>query len=194
MAVPQEIVAAPLKIYLAPVGTAFPDVDTAPAVQWELLGTSGTKNYDEEGVTVEHPQTIEGWRAAGTTGQRKAFRTEEDLLIGLTLVDLSAAHYAAVMNNATVTHTNPGSSIPGTDEFPLLRGLTVATFALLARGVSPADNTLAAQYEVPLCYEAGSPSPVFTKGTPAGLAVQFAALEDSSAGFGTLVIQTDEAS
>jgi hypothetical protein len=194
MAAPQEIVAAPLAIYLAPVGTAFPLVDATPAVTWELLGTSGTKNYGDEGVTVTHGQSVEEWRPAGGTGARKAFRTEESLVIEAVLVDLDAAHYAKVLDDATVTHTNPSSGVPGTDEFSTQRGLDVQEFALLARGVSPADNTLAAQYEVPRVYQAGEPAPVYVKGTPAGLAVSFAALEDDSAGFGTLVIQTDAAS
>jgi hypothetical protein len=194
MAAPQEIIAAPLEIYLAPVGTAFPLVDAAPAVAWELIGTSGDKNYEADGVTVTHGQSVEEWRAAGTTGARKAFRTEESLMIEVTLVDLSAAQYARIMDDATVTQTSPGVGVPGQDEFSLLRGLDVQEFALLARGVSPADNTLAAQYEVPRVYMNGEPAPVFTKGAPAGLALSFSALEDTSAGFGTLTIQTDPAS
>jgi hypothetical protein len=194
MAAPQEIVAAPFAVYLAPVGTAFPDVDTSPSGTWELLGTSGTKSYGDEGVTVTHSQSVEGWRPAGGTGARKAFRSEEDLAIEFVVVDLSAAAYAKVLDDATVTHTNPGVGTPGTDEFAFLRGLDVQEFALLARGVSPADNLLASQYEVPRVYQGGEPAPVHTKGTPAGLSVTFMALEDDSAGFGTLVIQTDEAS
>lgn len=194
MAAPHELVAAPLTVWLAPVATAFPDVDEAPAVAWEKLGTSGDKNLTEDGVTVTHDQTVVAWRPAGSTAARKAFRTEESLMIEFTLADISAAQYARILNDAAITQTAAGAGTPGTDEFDLLQGLDVTRFALLARGVSPADNDLAAQYEVPICYQGASPAPVFRKGEPAGLACQFIALEDDSAGFGQLVIQTAEAS
>lgn len=190
MGAPHEIVAAPLTVYVAALGTAFPDVDEAPVAAWLKLGTSGDKNYSEDGVTVTHEQTIEVFRPAGGTAARKAFRTEEGLLIEFTLVDISAAQYAKVLNNATVTQTAAGAGTPGTDKFDLLQGLDVAAFALLARGKSPADNALSAQYQVPKVYQAASPAPAYVKGTPAGLAIQFAALDDSVDAFGELVIQT----
>src|SRR3546814_5012065 len=48
---------------------------------------------------------------------------------------------------------------------------------------------------VPRCYQSGSASPVFNKGVPAGIALQWAALEDLDATsdderFGRLVAQT----
>lgn len=192
MSAPHEIVAAPLTVWLAPVGFAFPDVDETPipTMGWEKLGTSGDKNYDEDGVTVTHGQTIEVFRPAGSTAARKAWRTEEELLIGFTLVDLSAAQYARVLNDVTVTQTAAAAGVPGTDAFPLLQGLDVTLFALLARGASPANNALTAQYEVPIVYQAESPEPVWKKGEPAGLAIQFAALLHDTLGFGKLRVQT----
>lgn len=194
MPAPHEVVAAPYTIYLAPIGTAFPDVDEAPAVAWDLLGTSGDENYDEAGVTVTHSQTVEPWTPVGTTAPRKAFRTSEGLSIGFTLVDTSAAQYARILNDATVTQTPPGAGTPGTDEFDLLQGLVVAQFALLARGMSPANNLLAAQYEVPIVYQGAEPAPVFEKGVPAGLECEFMVLKHDSLGIGKLVIQTAVAS
>ena len=37
------------------------------------------------------------------------------------------------------------------------------------------------QYCVPRCFQSGAPAPVFRKGEPAGLALQFEVLEDLSA-------------
>lgn len=189
-----EIVAAPLEIWLAPVNTAFPEVDTAPAGPWAKLGTSGDKNYTEAGVSVTHSQTINTFRPAGSTAARKAWRTAEELLIDFELVDLSSAQYAKVLNNATVSQEAAGIGDPGQDDFNLLQGVDVALFALLARGLSTYDASLAAQYQVPIVYQAASPKPVFMKGNPAGLAIQFAALEDDTLGFGKLVIETHVAS
>lgn len=189
-----EIVAAPLTVWLAATGTAFPDIDADPTTPWVKLGTSGTKNYDEKGVTITHDAKYETFTPAGSTAPRKAFRTSESLLIELDLVDLTAAQYAQILNDASVTDTSAGVGQAGQSSFDLLQGTTVSLFALLARGVSPHDPSMNAQYQVPIVYQATAPKPVFMKGTPASLACQFAALEDDTDGFGTLVIQTADAS
>lgn len=194
MAAPYEIVAAPLTVWVAPTGTSFPLVDATPSGSWTKLGTSGTKNYDEDGVTVQHGQDISKFVSAGGTGPRKAFRTDEEFTIGFTLVDLAPDQYAKILNDATVTTTAAGVGTPGQKAFDLQRGLTVKQFALLARGTSTVLDTLACQYQVPLAIEQGEPSPVFEKGEPAGLELEFCALEDATLGFGKLVIQTAVAS
>lgn len=187
MAAPFEIIVAPLTVWVAPVGTAFPLTNAAPAGTWFKLGSSGTKSYDSKGVTVTHNETLGKFVPAGGTAARKAFRSEEQFLLEFELVDLSIAQYAKVLNNATV-NTTVGP--PATQDIDLLQGLTVATFALIARGVSPVADTLPSQYQVPLCYEAASPSIVYSKSAPAALDVQFEALEDATLGFGKLLVQT----
>jgi len=67
--------------------------------------------------------------------------------------------------------------------------------ALLVRGnVSGYGDGFKSQYEIPVCFQSGSPEPVYTKGEPAGLALEFTALEDPAAAtpdmrFGRLVMQ-----
>jgi hypothetical protein len=190
MAAPFEIVASPLTVWLAPVGTAFPDVSQAPAVAWVKLGTSGDKNYRDDGVTVSHEQEIEVFRPAGGTGARKAWRTEEDFSIEFELVDLTPEQYAKVLNDATVSTVAPGALIGGAKTIPLQQGRNVATFAMIARGLSPTNDSFASQYQVPLCYQSENPEPVYNKDEPAGLAIKFSALEDATLGFGKLVLQT----
>lgn len=192
---PFEVIAHPLTLWLAPVGTAFPDVSEDPDASWTLVGTSGDENYDEEGVTVSHEQTVEEWTPAGSTGPRKAFRTGERLVIGVTVADISAAQYAQALNNATITQDAPGAGTAGVDRFGLTQGHDVAVFALLARGKSPADDQFEAQYQVPRVFQGANPEPQYQKGEPAGLALEFVALEDLNASadaerFGELVIQT----
>src|SRR4051812_15829673 len=98
MAAPYEIIVAPLTVYVAPVGTAFPAVNAAPGGSWFKLGTNGTKNYDEKGVTVTHSESLATFTPAGGTAARKAFRTQESLTIEFELVDLTIEQYAKVLN------------------------------------------------------------------------------------------------
>lgn len=106
---PYEIIGTPLVLYFAPEGTVFPALGTEPPEPWVKVGTNGAANYDDTGVTVEHSQTIEVARPAGTTGAVKAWRTEENMMIGVTLWDLTLEQYAAALNDATVNTTAAGA-------------------------------------------------------------------------------------
>lgn len=181
MGEPYEIIMAPYEVYLAPVGTAFPDVDETPAAAWKLLGKSGADNMEEGGVSVVNGQTLVSKRTAGSTGPVKVGRTEEELTLGLTVYDMTAEQYALALNNATVTDTAAGAGTPGTRSIPLRQGRSVSLFALLCRGVSPYDDSMVAQYQVPKVYQSDNPSPVFSKGDAAGLKLTFNALEDLDA-------------
>lgn len=194
-AAPFEIVAAPFSVYWAPVGEAFPDVDEVPGGNWALIGTSGDRDYTPDGVAIVFSQTIEKIRGAGSTGPRKATRTEEDLMVRFSVFDnLLAAQRLAHNNNAIAT-TAAGSGTPGFKEIPVYKGLDVAQLALLARGPSPEANAAwQQQLEIPVCYQSGSPEPVFNKAGAAGMALEFTALEDPNAAtsadrFGRLVQQ-----
>src|SRR5687768_5399736 len=134
---PFEIIAAPATIWLAPTGTAYPNIDAAPAGTWVKVGTTGDLNYDEEGVSILHGQALEYFRSLGSTGPRKAFRSEEELVIALTLVDVSLEQYALALNHNTVTADAPGAGDAGDKIIGLSRGLTVTRKALLVRGPSP---------------------------------------------------------
>lgn len=191
---PFSLIVGPFEVYLAPVGTAFPDVDTAPGVAWSLLG-EGSKDITEDGVTVTHDQNIEhdNFRGLGTTGSRKAVRTSEDLMIEFTLANLTLEQYSYAMNGASVVSTPAGSGTPGTRSIALHQGADVATFAMLVRGPSAYGDGWNCQYQVPRCYQSDNPAPQFNKGEPAGLKFAFRALEDSDAApgeeFGVLVMQ-----
>lgn len=200
MPAPFEIIAAPFTLYWAPTGEAFPDVDEVPAGNWAKVGTSGDLNYTEAGVRITHEQNVEEFRALGSTGPRKVFRTSESLLISLELADLSLAQYRLTMNQNVVASTAAGSGTPGFDTLNLYRGLDVNLIALLVRGdVSPFGSGWKMQYEVPFVYEASSPELVMTKGPdPAMLALEFRAVEDAGAAsnaerFGRLIAQDADA-
>lgn len=196
MAQPYEILAAPLEVWLAAYGEAFPDPgDASPGGNWELLGVNGADNQGDEGLTIEHQQTINIFRGGKSTAPLKAWRTEEGLRIAVTLFDVSLETYAKAINDATVTDSSPGSSSIGTREVNLHQGSQVAVFALLARGEhSPYGDDWALQYQVPKVYQSANPAPVYRKGQPAGLAFEFMALADLDAAtederFGQLIVQ-----
>jgi len=192
---PYEIVAQPFTLWIAPVGTAFPDVDTVPPGPWAKIGTSGDLNYSEDGVTVSLSQSIELWRALGSTGPRKAFRPEEELRISMQLADLTLEQVAAALNSNAVATVAAGAGTPGYKKVGLSRGTGVVSKALLVRGgLSPYGDTWAMQFEVPVAVEAAEPELVFVKGEPALVALEFVAIEDPDAAtaderFGRLIAQ-----
>lgn len=191
MSAPFEIIAAPLELYAAPTGTDFPAVDEEPAAEWKIVGKSGTRNYDEDGVTVTHSQTISAFTPAGATVPRKVWRTEEGLVIAVNIADLSTEVYAKALNEAVVTTVAASATKAGEKSIKMFRGLQVATFALLARGLSPEDESMFAQYEVPIVYQ-GSDSIEITyrKGEPAMVSLEFTALSDDTGDFGTYRVGT----
>ncbi|OLF81278.1 hypothetical protein AWH62_00970 [Maricaulis sp. W15] len=192
---PFEIIAGPIEAYIAPVGTAFPAIDAAPAGPWALIGATGSENYDEQGVKIAHSQDVKAFKSLGLTGAKKAFRENEGLTVGFTLFDLQLEQYSLALAGTTVATTAAGVGTAGSKALPFYRGHDVALHALLLRGAySPYGDAMNLQYQMPVCYLNSSPEPVFKKGDPAGLAFEYMALVDPSAAtaaarFGQLVIQ-----
>lgn len=180
---PFEIIGAPLTLWAAPVGTAFPTIAAAPGAGWIKIGTNGDRSYENGGITVTHGKSYDKVRTAGASGPIKAFLSEEDLMFGVTLLDLTLEQYQLALNGNTVTTVAPAAGEPGTKKIGLSEDVgRTKEYALLARGLSPYDEALAMQYCVPRCYQSGAPAPVFRKGgTGAGLALTFEALEDLAA-------------
>lgn len=196
---PYEIVAQPFTLWVAPVGTDFPLIDADPESPWTKIGTSGDLNYSEDGVTITHNQTVEVWRALGSTGPRKAFRTEEELHISLSLADVSLEQYTLAMNGNSVATEAAGPGTAGYKTLALSRGLDVQQRALLIRGAgaSPYGADWNMQYEVPVAVQIGEPEVVYVKGEPALISLEYQALEDPDATetterFGRLIAQNTE--
>ncbi len=195
---PFEVLGAPFTLWIAAVGATFPNIDAAPNGSWTKVGSSGTLNYDDAGVTVTHSQAMNFFRAAGDAGSRKVFRTEEDFKIALMLADMTLEQYRLAINSNTVTTTAASMVTAGQKVIGLSRGLSVATVALLARGPSPYMDDGHAQFEVPYAVQTGNPAPVFRKGQASLLALEWTALVDPNAAteyerFGRLRAQTADA-
>ncbi|KKL56636.1 hypothetical protein LCGC14_2243430 [marine sediment metagenome] len=188
----RNIVNGPLSLYFAAVGTAFPLVDDDPPTGFTLIGTSGAKNYTEDGVSAAFNQSIEVFRGLGSTTALKAFRTEEDLVISVQMADLTLAEARRALNENAVTNTPAASGVPGTDEIRLDRGVDVNTIALLVRGIGKSAQFEGGnlQFEFDKVYEAASQEMTFVKGEPAGVLLEFHALEDDSGNVGRWFNQT----
>lgn len=174
---PYEVICAPYVAYVAPTGTTFPNLNTAPATPWTTLGTAGSKSYIDTGVTVTHAQTIGTFVPGGSTAIRKAWRQTEELTVAFELADLSVAQYSLIMNNAVVAAQAATGGAPGDNHFEVLRGVQVTALALLVRGISPYNEAYSAQYEIPAAYNAGTPAPRFSKQGPATLVTEWHAYE-----------------
>lgn len=191
---PYEIIGAPLTVWLGPVGTAFPLVNAEPSVSWVMVGTRGDRNYSGEGVTVAHQRTFQKARPAGATGPVKAWLDEEELMFRLVLWDISLEQYHRALSSNTLSTVAAGTGTAGYKKLGLSHGAGVQEYALLARGVSPYDEAMVAQYEVPRCYQSGNPEPTYRKGVPSGLALEWTALEHLAASssqerFGRIIAQ-----
>lgn len=188
---PFNIIVAPFDVYIAPTGTAFPDVNEEPADPWAKLGSNGNLEYSDDGVHVFFDETVDYHRFLGSTGPRKATRSEESLRIEFELNDLSVEGFAAALGQTATTAAGP----PAVKTMPLYRGFAVTEYAVLVRGPSPYMANGAAQYQIPVAVVSSSAEVVYNKTDPAGLAIQIQALEDPDAAtsgdrFGTLVAQT----
>ncbi len=192
---PYEIIAAPFEVYWAVVGTTFPLIDATPSASWTKVGSSGSLNYmDSEGVKVSHSQKMTLFRALGDAGSRKTFRTEEDLLIALTLADVTLEQYQHALNRNAITTSAASSGVAGFKKIGMSRGFSVDTVALLVRGPSPYGDQMNLQFEVPRAAQTGNPQVVMKKDTPIGLALEWTALVDPNAAsvaerFGRIVAQ-----
>jgi hypothetical protein len=169
----QELIGAPLTLFLAPVGTPFPEYDDPEASfdgAWVKVGVSGDRSYTDDGVVVDLTQTIEMFTPAGGTLPRKVWRTEESVDITVNVADMRLEALSNALNQNEVDSDTDFKSIP------LLRGIDVTEYALLARGLSAYDQG-ASQIQVPRCYQSAEPSITFNKGVAASAELTFAALD-----------------
>lgn len=173
MTAPEELLAVPFNIYLAAAETEEPALDASVPVGWTLLGQLGNDEYDEDGITVTHEQTIEYFRGLGSTIPIKAFRSQEGLTLGVVVRDVSMETYAKILDDASIIE-----DVNGGESVQLYRGYNVGAFALLMRSADgPYGEGRPMHFWIPKVVQSGNPAPVFKKGTPAGLALTFTAMK-----------------
>ena len=192
---PFEIVMAPVDVFLANEGEAWPTADQAVSGNWMPLGTAGKRNQSEGGVTLTHGQTLKEHFTTGSSGPVKVVRTGEELTIDVEIEDLTLEQYAKALNNAGLYTIAQAAGVAGAKVMPLRQGFDVATFALLLRAPSPYGDGMNMQYQFPKVYQSASPAVKFNaNGDAATLKFTFKALEDPNADsdamrFGSVVAQ-----
>ncbi len=174
------------RMYIAPVGTAFPNVNDNPSNTWVDLGDT------QDGVDVDLNDKIELTHTDQRTGPVKPTRTEETAKIKTKLAEATLENLANALG-VSVTNTDPGSGTIGKREIPLYRGAVVTEYALLFRGGSP-YGPYNAQYQVPRAYFTLD-ALKYEKGKNLALPISIEMLEDLNAAtaserFGKLVAQS----
>jgi len=167
---PHEVIGSPFSVYFGATGLARPVLGVAPGGGWTLLGTNGNRSYSEEGVRVNAPQAFNYFRGLGSAAPLKAFRSEEDVIIQVTLADLTLEQLLHVFNQNTVADD------VGRKTLPLSRGLTVATGALLVRGPSPYMDDGDSQWWLPLVCNVSSPEIVHRRDNATTYALEWRAM------------------
>ena len=152
---------------------------------WQSIGYTDQCDLDEAGVTVAHEQSLTAIRCGGSPGVTKYVRDTEDLTVSFAVQDLTLPAYNLAMDKIGVLESANTGGV-GWKSIDLERPSQPATYAIVGRGqgMSPyvEDHQGHIQYWIPWCVQAGSPQPVFTRGSAAMLAFEFKAMEDRTPG------------
>lgn len=169
MPAPYEVIVGPAEVYVAPVGEAFPDVDTAPGGNWDLVGTLGSENYAESGVLVRSPRNTNPINVLGSTVPRKHVITTTGLEIEFDVIDASAEQVTLGygVDPADIVDDAAGVGTPGTRSFDIPTSPIPFQRAVLVRiDQSPYGEGLKSQLQIPAANQLGNAEGGFTKGDP----------------------------
>lgn len=183
---PFSVMAGAFTAYVAIDGTIEPlNLSATPTTPWAVLGVNGSKDYDEDGITISPDDTREVFRGLGGTGIRKQWRTEEDLTAGFKVYDATPEHVAKVFGTTLIT-TATAVATSASKAAPLKRGQLVSTMALLLRGDGggPYADGQPAQFWFPRVSVGDIGELVSAKGTPMGTELTFEVWDHETLGFG----------
>lgn len=162
---PYEIFVAPCDIYIAPVGEGFPAIDVTPAGNWLLLGTLGSDNITDEGVTLRRTVTHHMIRSLGSTAPRKATVSETGFEVEFTVMDQNADFHALGLGALPSDVASGG----GEDSFSLPDEIQPTQRAVLIRTAqSPAGAIGNTDWRIYAAVQVGSAELVFRKDAPLG--------------------------
>jgi len=180
---PFELIMSPADVYVALEGETPPAIDAVPGGNWVSLGIAGKRNQAPAGVKIAHTDTLKFAKTAGSTGNVKAARTDEETTIEALIEDLTLETYARAMNLAGIREVAAATGVAGYKSFGGKQGYDVQAFSLLVRvPASPYGDGLNMQWYFPKVVENGAISMAFDgEGSVAGLAMKYVALEDPNA-------------
>ena len=171
---PYQLLIGAGTLYIAPSGTAKPDLEDAPGVGWRALGeTDGGVKIIKTRKRVKHSSDQR-------TGAIAASQEEEGATVETNLQDSTLENLADVLDGI-VTDVAPGSGSIGYRKVGMYSGPEVEEHALLFRGKSPYGANMPAQYYVPRGYMDDDVGREFKKGEKSLIPVKFEVLEDLDA-------------
>jgi len=180
------------KLYVAPLSAGVAEAEDAvnvtPSGNWVELGeTDGDQSVQRTGALTYFSDNDH-------TGNRKAVRPEEGMIISATLVNLTLEQRAYVLSMAQSDITTAAGP-PAIKSMPNKRGFIPTVYSLILKGtVDSPYGALPAQYYIPMGVFDGEPTEVRAKDGRPGLEFAFTALEDTaqSSGeeFGIMTAQT----
>jgi hypothetical protein len=176
---PFEQLTGALKIHIAPYGEAIPEVQAAPTGNWTELGAT---DGDQK---LKHGNKITWFRDNDHQGLVKGIRTEEEITISATLVDLTLEKYARIISSVgSVVETINASSVTQRT-LPMKRGPNLTEYAVLFRGdtISP-YGVFPGMYVFPKAVVSSEPTPTFGKDKRAALDFDMTVLEDDAQSLG----------
>ena len=169
---PYEIIVGVGHVYLAPVGTAFPDTDETPGAYWLDLGCT-----DDDGVTVSHIREYdEHFKGCSPQVQKVTLNSARDE-IAFNLAEITPQRYARLLDDAAVVAVAAASGTPGTQYFRIAPNSTPAQYACLIRGASPLSDA-DAQYEYARVSVSDTVEVQYSKADASTLSVKLSAFED----------------
>lgn len=184
---PYEVIHGPGRLYLAPVGTAFPAVNASPGISWVDLG----RTHDDQSLKFDGDLVY--FRDNDHQGYIKAVRPEEAITLTVTVIGLTLEIYAAVMDRAADVATVTGP--PAIKTMPLKRGYIPNEYALLYKGSAWSPyGAFPGQYELFRVVVESVGEAVYKKEEPVGLEIVLSVIENDSVtdadSLGRVVVQT----
>jgi len=167
---PFEIIAGPATVYIAPTGTAFPDVNALPGAAWVNLGDT------EGGVAVIAGQTVKELTVDQSMLPVKVIRTAASMRVEFSLAEITLENFAYALG-LSVVDVAPGVGTIGTRSVTLSASGSLARRALLVRGPSPYGDWTA-QFELPNVGQTGEINLRYVKDDKAVIATVWMVMED----------------
>ena len=167
---PWEKQYAPADVYYAPIGEAFPDVDTTPSGNWKALALA--TEITEDGIIIGGAVQAAMMRSLGSVAPVKAGVVTRDFAIAFAVEDISPEVVALAMGadpaDATtgVITAAAGGGHPGTKKIALPASPTPQGWAIIIRWDQSSEGDFSSQLEIKSAVQVGDAGFVFSKSNP----------------------------
>ena len=167
-------------LYVANVGTAFPEEDSTTATEWADVSSSWSDvGYSEDGWTLEYDKSFEDIMVAEEIDPIKSVKTAQEIRITGTLAQASLSNLQTAFGGGTLTEDDTTNYSSGYDTLvpPATTGYGEKSLLLITEG--PSGNIR--HFQIPRAVNVGAFSMAHQKAPQKVLiAVEFKILVPSS--------------